>query len=127
VKVFWPWADTLSGDFPITHDETRPMPREAKQADFIRDQCLKEHHKGYYSRSFGTDLLPGMYAMPIHAVPKPHSEDLCLVNDHSAGRFSLNSMIYHSRVTDFPLDNMKHLGEMLFDVWHSIGNVPLVL
>ena len=103
------------------------MPNDEKKASFIRDQCLKERHKGYFSESFGTDLLPGMYSMPIFAVPKPNSEDLRLVTDHSAGTFSLNSMIDHSQVNGFPLDNIRHLGEMLFDVRRSIGNVPLTL
>ena len=124
---FWPWADTLSGGFPTTHDESRPMPQDDRKASFIRDQCLKERHKGYFSESFGTELLPGMYSMPIHAVPKPHSDDLRLVTDHSAGPFSLNNMIDHSCVTGFPLDNMHHLGEMLLDTRRSIGNVPLTL
>jgi hypothetical protein len=64
-----------------------------------------------------------MYSMPIHAVPKPHSEDLRLINNHSAGSFSLNGMIDHSQVTGFPLDNLCHLGEMLLDIRNSIGNV----
>ena len=65
--------------------------------------------------------------MPIHTVPKPHSEDLRLVTDHSAGPFSLNSMIDHTCVTGFPLDNMHHLGEMLLNTRRSIGNVLLTL
>jgi hypothetical protein len=124
---FWPWADTLSDGFPVTHDEARPMPSDDKQARFIREQCSLEQSKGRYSRSFGTELLDGMYAMPIYAVPKPHSEDLRLVTDHSAGPFSLNNMIDHTQVTGFPLDNMRHLGEMLLDVRRSIGNVPLTM
>ena len=124
---FWPWADSMSDAFPTTHDESRPMPTDEKQATFIREQCFKEQQKGYFSESFGTELLPGMYAMPIYAVPKPHSEDLRLVTDHSAGFFSLNKMIDHSQVTGFPLDNMRHLGEMLFDIRRSHGNVPLNL
>ena len=124
---FWPWADTLDENFPVSHDESRPTPGDDKQATFIRDQCLKERHKGYYSDSFGSSLLPGMYSMPIYAVPKPNSEDLRLVVDHSAGPFSLNSMIDHSQVTGFPLDNVRHLGEMLLDVRRSLGNVPLTL
>jgi hypothetical protein len=51
--------------------------------------CVKERQKGYFSDSFGTDLFPGMYAMPIYAVMKPHSVDLRLVMDHSAGPFSM--------------------------------------
>ena len=65
--------------------------------------------------------------MPIYAIPKPHSEDLQLVTDHSAGLFSLNNMIDHSCVTGFPLDNMHHLGEMLLDTRQSIKNIPLTL
>ena len=68
---FWPWADTSSGGFPLTHDESCPMSDDIKQASFIQDQCLKERHKGFFSKSFGTELLPGMYSMPIYAVPKP--------------------------------------------------------
>ena len=124
---FWPWADTLNSGFPTTHDESRPMPSDDRRASFIREQCQKERHKGYFSESFGTDLLPGMYSMPLHAVPKPHSDDLRLVTDHSTGPFSLNNMIDHSCVTGFPLDNMRHLGEMLLHTRRSIGNVPLTL
>jgi hypothetical protein len=124
---FWPWADTLRDSFPVTHDESRPTPSNEHHAAFMREQCLKECKKGYFSPSFGSDLLPGMYSMPIHTVKKPHSTDLCLVTDHSAGPFSLNNMIDHSQVTGFPLDNILHLGEMLLDVHQSIGNVPLTL
>jgi hypothetical protein len=124
---FWPWADTLHDDFPSTHDELRLGSFDEKQLLFLRDQCLQEQHKNRYSTSFGPDLLPGMYSMPIHAVPKPNSTDLRLVNDHSAGRFALNNMIDHSRVTGFPWDSLHHLGEMLLDVRRSIGNVPLTL
>jgi hypothetical protein len=124
---FWPWADTLNEVFPSTHDETRTPTTDKKKLTFIMEQCLKERDKGYFSHSFGTSLLPGMYSMPIHAVPKPHSVDLRLVVDHSAGLFSLNSMIDHSMVTGFPLDNLRHLGEMLFDIRRSLGNVSLTM
>jgi len=72
-------------------------------------------------------LLPGMYSMPIHAVPKPHSTNLHMVTDQSTGQFSLNSMILHSNITGYPLDNMKHLGEILLDIWKCEGNIPLTL
>ena len=124
---FWPWADTKNGVFPSTHDESRPTPADDKQASFLRDQCLKERQKGRFSDSFGSKLLPGMFSMPVHAVLKPNSDDLRMVMDHSAGPFSLNNMIDHSQVTGFPLDNLRHLGEMLLDVQHSSGNLPLTL
>ena len=123
---FWSWADTLNGDFPLQHDESRLMPKDDKKVSFLYDQCLKERHK-FFLESFRENLLPGMYSMPIYAIPKPHSEDLHMVTDHSVGSFSLNSMIDHSRVTGFPLDNIWHLGEMLLDAHQSIGNVPLTL
>ena len=109
------------------HAQIPIISSDEKQVNFIHEQCLKEQQKGHFSKSFGTDLLPGMYAMPIYAVPKPHSTDLCLVTDHSAGFFLLNKMIDHSSVTGFPLDNMLHLGEMLFDIGCTDGNVPLNL
>jgi hypothetical protein len=84
------------------------------------DQRDIEITKGRFSPSFGTDLLPGMYCMPAHAVPKPHSDDLRMVTDHSAGPFSLNSMVNHDLVTGYPLDNMTHLGEML--IAHYLSN-----
>ena len=124
---FWPWANTGKGVFHTMHDESRPTPTDEKQASFLRDQCLTECQKGRFSDSFGPKLLPGMYSMPVHAVPKPSSVDLRLVMDHSAGPFSLNSMIDHSWVTGFPLDNLRHLGEMLLDVRQSKGDQLLTL
>ena len=93
---FWPWADALNGDFPLQHDKSQSMLADDKQVSFLRKQCLKEHQKGFFSESFRNDLLPGMYSMPIYAIPKPHSVDLHMVTDHSMGSFSLNNMIDHS-------------------------------
>src|SRR6266540_1950424 len=69
--------------------------------------------KGRYSQAVGPTLLPGMYSLPIYAVPKPHSPDLQLVNDHSTGHYSLNSMIDHTQVTGYPLDNLHLFSTML--------------
>ena len=68
---------------------------------------------GHFSKSFGDKLLPGMYFMPIHAVPKPNSNNFRLVTNQSAGAYSLNSMIKCEDIAGYPLDNMTHLGEML--------------
>ena len=54
--------------------------------------------------------------MPIYAVPKLNPSDFCLVTDQSCGKYSLNSMIQHDKVTSYPLDNMIHYGEMLMDL-----------
>ena len=68
-----------------------------------------------------------MYSMPIHAVPKPHSTDLRLVTNHSAGNHSLNSMIKREDIAGFPLDNMTHLGEMLLRKTREFPDEKLLL
>jgi hypothetical protein len=125
---FWPWATTLRDGYPSTYDGARPTPADPKKAAFIRDQRDVEIAKGRFSLPFGPDLLPGMYCMPVHAVPKPNSSDLRMVTDHSAGPFSLNSMVDHDLVTGYPLDNMTHMGEMLREN-HRLtgGSLPMVV
>jgi len=54
--------------------------------------------------------------MPIYAVPKPHSDKLRLVNDHSSSRFSLNSMIAHDNVTGCLMDNLAQFGERVVEL-----------
>lgn len=90
---FWPWAITNDAHYPETWDYSRREIREEHQRVFLRNQRDEEIKLGQYSQSFGTDLLPGMYSMPIGTAPKPHTDGLRLVNDLSAGEFSLNSMI----------------------------------
>jgi hypothetical protein len=113
---FWPWASTTDPSYPITNDQSNPFPLDAKKADFLRAQRDLEVSEERFSPPFEHALLPGMYCMPIYAVPKPHSTDLRLVTDQSYGRHSLNSMIQHDKVTGYPLDNMIHFGEMLMDL-----------
>ena len=62
-------------------------PSENREADFLRSQRDLEFQADRYSVGFGKDLLPGMYSTPIHAIPKPRSEKLRLVNDHSTGPY----------------------------------------
>ena len=113
---FWPWAETPKPGYPTTVDESRPTPTDTKKADFLRAQRDVELAKDRFSPLLEHGLLPGMYCMPIYAVPKPHSADLRLVTDQSYGKFSPNSMIKHEKVTGFPLDNMVLFGEMLMDL-----------
>lgn len=51
-----------------------------------------------------------MHTSPTHAVPKMHSEKLCMVINQSAGLFTPNTMIKWEDIKSFPLDNMGHLG-----------------
>jgi hypothetical protein len=125
---FWPWADTLIEGYPTTHDESQLGVRGADETNFLRNQVQIEQDKGRFSLSFGNDLLPGMYSMPIHVVPKPGSSDLRMVTDHSFGSFSLNSMIPHNDISGYPLDTLKHLGEVLLDLHQSTQPIePLLM
>jgi hypothetical protein len=124
---FWPWADTHLGEYPDTLDESLADPKGQKEFDFVCAQRDKEIEAGRFSHSFGEELLPGMYSMPIHAVPKPHSTDLRLVTNHSAGIYSLNSMIKREDICGYPLDNMTHLGEMLLKKRGEFPDEELVL
>ncbi len=63
----------------------------------------------------------------IYAVPKPGSTNLRLVNDHSTGPYALNSMIDHSLVTGYPLDNLHQLGNMLLDLHVLTPGLDLVM
>lgn len=110
---FWPWADTRFGDYPDTLDESIGDPVNQTELDFVCEQRDKEIKMERFSDSFGKDLLPGMYSMPIHVVPKPNSTDFRLVTNHSAGNYSLNSMIKREDIAGYPLDNMTQLGEVL--------------
>jgi hypothetical protein len=109
---FWPWADIWKPDYPDELDLSRPQSNPT-QEEFLNVQRNVEVAKGRYSKSVGSSLLPGMYCMPNYAVPKPHSEKLRLINDHSASKHSLNSMIDHDQVVRYPMDSLARFGEKL--------------
>ncbi|KAG1734357.1 hypothetical protein EDD22DRAFT_787933, partial [Suillus occidentalis] len=109
---FWPWADTQVGVYPTTWEVPTPSPSSEPQRAFLRDQILKEESVGRYSADFGPDLLPGMYSMPIHAVPKEGGK-FRLVMNHSVGDFSLNSMIAKEDIAGVTLDNVQDLGDAI--------------
>ncbi|RDB19551.1 hypothetical protein Hypma_013363 [Hypsizygus marmoreus] len=115
-----------SNPYPITHDASLPPPADKHHADFLRSQQDVEIHKKRFSKSFGQHLLPSMYSMPIHAVPKTDPSDLRMVTNQSAGPFSLNSMVLHDDVAGYPLDNMRHLREILLSC-HSTSSTPPIL
>ena len=68
---FWPWANTQKDKYLVTWDFSEQPPKTEHEADFLRDQRDVEIDAKRYSESFGTDLLPGMYSTPVHAIPKP--------------------------------------------------------
>jgi hypothetical protein len=124
---FWPWADTHIDEYPDSLDLSFPIPDDVDEAQFLRDQRDHEIFKGRFSEAFGDKLLPGMYCMPIFAIPKPHSTDLRMVTHQSAGTHSLNSMIPRDDIVGYPLDNLRHLGEFLLSMHRHNPDTPRVL
>ena len=124
---FWPWANTRKEEYPTTWDFSERPPKTEHEADFLREQRDIEIKAGRYSESFGTDLLPGMYSTPIHAIPKPRSVKLRLVNDHSAGPFSLNSMISREDAIGAKMDSISDLIGSLLRYRKRFPNKSLVL
>ena len=68
---FWPWAETTNENYPTTSDHPNQPPQSNHHLDFITKQFCEEEACGHFSPSFRSKLLPGMYSVPVHAVPKP--------------------------------------------------------
>ncbi|XP_006460709.1 hypothetical protein AGABI2DRAFT_117638 [Agaricus bisporus var. bisporus H97] len=112
VRGFWPWANIEPAGYPETHDEQGSEMKEKEKLEFVRKQRDAEVQKGRFSGSFGQDLLPGMYSVPIFAVPKEGTSKLRLVTDQSAGKYPVNGMTTPHEFA-FPMDNLVQLGEQL--------------
>ncbi|KAF8587540.1 hypothetical protein K439DRAFT_1614295 [Ramaria rubella] len=67
-----------------------------------------------------------MYSQPIGVVPKPHSTKLRLVNDHSAGPYSLNSWISKEDAY-VRMDNLQDFGTILRNARKQYGHPPAYL
>jgi hypothetical protein len=67
-----------------------------------------------------------MYSMPIHAVPKEGGK-FRLVTNHSAGEYSLNSMIAKEDIAGVTLDNVQDLGDAICEYRHTHPNDSLLI
>jgi hypothetical protein len=111
---FWPWADVPDDSYPSINDNSMHTCRKSEdQLAFIEQQLVEEIHLGQVSESFGRDLLPGMYSMPMHTIPKPNSDKLHLVVNHTTGNYSLNFMIDSDAIKGTKLDGLHSLGASL--------------
>jgi hypothetical protein len=63
----------------------------------------------------------------VHVVPKPRSEKLRLVNDHSAGPYSLYSMILREDVVGAQMDTIPNLVGALLRYRKTRPHTPLVM
>ncbi|KAG2750892.1 hypothetical protein P692DRAFT_20727707, partial [Suillus brevipes Sb2] len=116
---FWPFADTHPLEWPRTHDNSDRPPKTDAEREFFYAQIEREVKVGCYSKLFGPDLLPGMYNMPIHAVPKPGTDKHRLVTDHSTRKYALNSMVSHEDIAGVTLNNVQDLANGLRDFRHQ--------
>lgn len=92
---------------------------------FMKEQRDEEIRLGQFSVAF-QELSPGMTTIPLWVVPKPHSDKLRLVVDHSVGDFSPNSYISPDDAS-VHLDTLHVLGKALIMVRRDHGDTPLVL
>ena len=124
---FWPWANTQKESYPITWDFSHCPPKTEHEADFLRAQRNTKIQAERYSKGFETELLPGMYSTPVHSIPKPRSEKLRLVNDHSAGTYSLNLMIQREDVVEAHMDTVSNLVGALLRYRKQHPNIALII
>ena len=113
---FWPYADTLSADSE-EHKRTGRLSDDV--LEFLRTQRDAEIEVERYSEAF-PKLLPGMITQPIFAVPKKGTTKLRLINDHSAGNKSLNSLI-PMEGGFMQLDTLQDLGTLIWNEMRRIG------
>ncbi|VDC04894.1 unnamed protein product [Peniophora sp. CBMAI 1063] len=118
---FWPYID---GDLD------RPLIRDHPERDlepahlaFAKEQRDEERALHRFSPSF-PELLPGMINVPVHVVPKPHSNKFRLVVDHSSGNFSPNSFIPKHDV-HVKLDTVRDLLRNMLTHRRRFGKKPV--
>lgn len=111
---FWPMAE---GDLSGTREFPERKAR-GKELGFLLEKCRHEELLGRFSKPFARasdPLLPGMCEIPVHAVPKPDSDDHRMVVDQSAGDDSPNSMIPRDAV-HWRCDNVQDLGRNILSL-----------
>ena len=124
---FWPFSNTHYGEWPLTWDNCQCTPKTPDEAAFLQEQIDKEVELGHYSVLFILDLFPGVYSMPVHAVPKPGSKKFHHVTDHSAGQVALNNMISHENIAGVTLDNVQDLGNAIRYLRQQEPDLDLIL
>lgn len=119
---FWPYAKDESGSEGVVLPN---HPSVARDMDTLRAARDHELEMGRFSDAFNK-LLPGMKTSPLGLVPKPHSDKLRLITDHSAGDNSLNSMINREDVS-VRYDNLRDLANSLLAYRAEHGDEVLML
>lgn len=121
----WPGANTSAIVVPKTIDYSN-HPLDEAAAKFVWTQRNKEITAGRYSNSFSKHLLPGMLCSPIHAIPKPYTTKLRLVNNHTISEFLPNSFI-NKDLAHICMDNLHDLGHNILRFWREHPDKPILL
>ena len=82
---FWPFADMMKEGYPKSRDGLWHPLKSEKECDSLKEQVWTKIATECFLELFRMELLPGMYSPLVHAVPKPDSDMMCLVMDHSRG------------------------------------------
>ena len=112
---FWPFAITENVPHPSIVDNSSCIIQDPAHVLFVHEQRDYKIQQGHFLPSFGQHLLPGMTAIPIGVILKPHSDKLWLVVDQSSGDYSPNSFIPWQGVA-VPLNNLHDLRAILCHV-----------
>lgn len=67
-----------------------------------------------------------MHCMPVSVIPKPHTDKFHVINGHSAGKYSCNSIIVWKDIS-VKLDGMCMLEEDLHKARKIYGNTLSIL
>ena len=126
-KVFWPFADTTKKGYPKSWDGSWCLPKSEQECDFLEEQIQTEIATECFSELFETELLPGMYSLPVHAISKPDSDTMCLIVDHSSRDFSPILMITWEDIMGVWLDGLHTLGVSIMQSKHNCPNTDLIL
>ena len=90
---FWLFADMTKDGYPKSWDGSyQPLEME-KEHDFLKEQVDTEITVSCFSKSFGVELLPGMYSPPVCVYQNQTQKHCVLVVNHSSGDYSPNLMI----------------------------------
>ena len=124
---FWPFADMTKEGYPKLWDGVWHLPKSEQECDFLEEQVQTKIATEHFLELFRTELLPGMYSLPVHTVPKPDSDMMHLVVDHSSGDFSPNLMVVWEDVAEVHLDRLHTLGVSIMWIKHNCPNADLGL
>ena len=67
---FWPFADTMKEGYLKSWDRLWHPPKAVKEQEFLREQIQTKIAAKHFLELFRMKLLPGMYGLPVHTIPK---------------------------------------------------------